>query len=82
VWHVPSTERTLIEERTLIALIQKGTATLADLTSARAIAAGVVQLGLAVGELAAAGCPFSGNGCVDVHAVSILGVTPSAWHPE
>lgn len=31
------------------------------------------------GGLAAAGCPATGNGCTNVYAVSIPGVTPSVW---
>ncbi len=42
LWYVPPTQRTLISK------IQKGTATLANLT-----AAGVIQVGLAPGDLAA-----------------------------
>lgn len=68
VWHVPSWEKTLIRR------IQSSKATLADLTSA-----GAVQLGLAAGDLAALGCPANGNGCVNVYAVSIPGVTPSGF---
>src|SRR5207245_3147207 len=44
-----------------------------------AIAAGVVQLGLVAGDLAASGCPVTANGCVDFYAVSIAGVTPSRF---
>ena len=68
VWQVPASEKALIGK------IQKGTATLANLTSA-----GAVQLGLAIGDLAAAGCQATGNGCLDVYAVSIPGVTPAAF---
>jgi formylglycine-generating enzyme required for sulfatase activity len=49
------------------------------LTSAKAVAAGVAHLGLAGGDLAAAGCPDTGNGCVSVYAVSIAGVAPAAF---
>jgi hypothetical protein len=56
----------------LIKKIKKGKVKLADLT-----AAGALQLGLALGDLAAAGCPNTGNGCVNVYAVSIPGVTPA-----
>ena len=69
VWQVPPTQTVLIKK------IQKGTVMQADLTSA----AGVVQLGLATGDLVGAGCPATGNGCVDFYAVSIPGVTPSAF---
>ena len=72
VWFVPPTQTTLIRK------IQKGTVKLTNLTSAAAVAAGVVHLGLAVGDLFGAGCPRTGNGCVDVYAVSIPGVTPAA----
>src|SRR5215467_2723784 len=46
-------------ERAVIRKIRAGTVTLADLT-----AAGAVPLGLAFNDLAAAGCPLTGNGCV------------------
>jgi hypothetical protein len=58
----------------LVASIQSGTATLAMLQSG-----GAVQVGLAPGDLAAAGCPVSGNGCIDVYAVSIAGVLPAGY---
>jgi len=75
VWYVPP-QRTILINR-----IQKGTVTLANLTSAGAVAAGVVQLGLAEGDLAShvPGCPNTGNGCVDFYAVSIPGVIPATW---
>ena len=73
VWHVPASEGSLI------AKIQSGRATLANLTSPGAVAAGVIQLGLAAGDLTAHGCPATGNGCVDVYAVSIAGVRPSVF---
>ena len=73
VWKVPPTQTTLIGK------IQGGTVKLTDLTSAEGAAAGVIHLGLASGDLVAAGCPDTGNGCVDFHAVSIAGVTPSAF---
>lgn len=56
----------------LIAKVKAGTVTHADLTGA-----GATQLGLAFGDLAAADCPATGNGCTNVYAVSIPGVTPS-----
>lgn len=55
-----------------IAKIKDGTVILADLT-----AGGATQRGLAFGDLVAAGCPYTGNGCTNVYAVSIPGVTPS-----
>jgi hypothetical protein len=58
----------------LVASIQSGTVTLANLQSA-----GAVELGLVPGDLAAASCPDTGNGCVDVYAVSIPGVTPAGF---
>ena len=66
VWYVPPTERNLINR------IRNGTVSLDNLTSAGAVAAGVVQL-LGNSEY----CPPTGNGCVNVYAVSIPGVTPS-----
>jgi hypothetical protein len=68
VWKVVPTQKVLINR------IRDGKATLANLTSG-----GAVQLGIADGDLAANGCPVSGNGCVDVYAVSIAGVTPARW---
>jgi Sulfatase-modifying factor enzyme 1 len=73
VWYVPPSKPTLINK------IQNGTISLANLTSASAMAAGVVQLGLAAGDLAAHGCPATGNGCVDYYAVSIPRVRPSVF---
>lgn len=73
VWYVPPSEKSLISS------IQKGAVTLADLTAAKAVAVGVVQLGLAEFDLEENGCPKTGNGCVDVYAVSIPGVTPSTF---
>jgi len=55
-----------------IAKIKDGTVTLANL-----LAGGATQLGLAPGDLAAAGCPATGNGCTGVYAVSIPGVEPA-----
>ena len=73
VWKVPPTQTTLISK------IKNSTVKLTDLTSPKAVAAGVVHLGLVLGDLAAAGCPVTGNGCVDFYSVSISGVTPSAF---
>ena len=56
----------------LIAKIRRGTVAAADLLPAVA-----TPLGLVAGDLAAAGCPRSGSGCVDVYAVSLPGVTPA-----
>jgi len=62
------------QSATVIQKIRFGTVTAADLT-----AAGATQLGLALGDLAVLGCPATGNGCVDVYAVSIPGVAPAAF---
>ena len=69
MWYVPPAEKALIKK------IQNGNVTVANL-----IDAGAVQLGLAAGDLAASGCPATGNGCVDVYAVSIPGVTPAGFN--
>jgi hypothetical protein len=71
VWYVPP------EEKGLINKIQKGTVELAELLAA----AGVQQLGLVSGDLAdfPFGCPVTGNGCVNVYAVSIQGVIPARF---
>jgi hypothetical protein len=72
VWYVPSSEKKLVTK------IRDGSVILADLTSVGAVAAGVVQLGLAPGDLSFHGlCPITGNRCVDVYAVSIPGVVPA-----
>jgi Sulfatase-modifying factor enzyme 1 len=57
-----------------IRTIRAGTVTMADL-----MAVGAVQLGRTPGDLAANGCPNTGNGCVDVYAVSIAGVEPARF---
>ena len=57
----------------LIQKIRLGTATLGDLA-----AGGAVQRG-ATSDDYGAGCPVTGNGCVDFYAVSIAGVTPSRF---
>lgn len=57
----------------LIAKIKAGTATLAELQ------ANATQRGVSIGDLAANGCPNTGNGCKDFYAVSIAGVTPSVY---
>jgi hypothetical protein len=51
----------------------------AGLASPSAASKGVVQLGLTAGDLAARGCPDSGNGCKHVYAASVPGVFPSAF---
>jgi hypothetical protein len=61
-------------KRTTIRRIRAGTVTLANLN-----AAGAVPLGLAFGDLAGNGCHDTGNGCVDVYAVSIAGVRPAGF---
>jgi hypothetical protein len=73
VWYVPSTQGILINK------IRKGTVKLADLTSTGAVAAGVVQLGLVFLDIEAAGCPDTGNGCMDFYAVSIPDVRPARF---
>jgi formylglycine-generating enzyme required for sulfatase activity len=66
VWFVPGTQKRLI------AVIQKGSVTPAEL-----VKGGAVQLGFTVGDALPYGCPETGNGCVDVYAVSIPGVYPA-----
>jgi hypothetical protein len=72
VWKVPAALTSLIKK------IQKGSVTVTDLTSPAAVSAGVLQLGLAGGDLVAAGCPATGNGCVGFYAVSVPGTKPAA----
>jgi len=67
VWEVPPANTWLIGR------IKEGKATLADLT-----AGGAIQRGAASHDYGA-GCPDTGNGCVDFYAVSIPGVTPSRY---
>jgi hypothetical protein len=76
VWEVPPIHATT----GLINKIRKGTVTLADLTSPEAVAAGVVQRGATSDNYdVGLGCPVTGNGCVNLYAVSIPGVTPSGF---
>jgi len=75
VWEIPNVPA----NKGLINKVKKGTATLANLTSASAIANGVVQRGVASDDYGA-GCPDTGNGCRDFYAVSIPGVRPSGVH--
>ncbi len=72
VWEVPPANTRLIKK------IKEGKATLADLTSPAAVAGGVVQRGATSGDYGAC-CPDTGNGCVDLYAVSVPGVTPSRF---
>jgi hypothetical protein len=64
------------QDASLIEKIRLGTVTKADLTLPRA-----AQLGLQTADLAAFGCPDTGNdaGCKDVYAVSIPGVLPARF---
>ena len=66
VWEVPAGSVGLIQK------IKAGTVTLAELQ------AGGFQRG-ASSDNYGAGCPDTGNGCVNVYAVSIAGVTPSRF---
>jgi hypothetical protein len=66
VWEVPPASVALIQE------IKAGTVTLAELQ------AGAVQRGTANDDYGET-CPDTGNGCRDVYAVSIPGVTPSRF---
>ena len=70
MWYVPP------QEQKLIAKIQDGKVTLADLTAAAG--AGVVQVGVVEGDLDGI-CRVIGNGCVNVYAVSVPGVMPTSW---
>jgi Sulfatase-modifying factor enzyme 1 len=74
VWDLSAVPTNGKAKAKLIAVIQSGSVTLAELQNA-----GAVQLGLALNDLDAAGCPATGNGCVDVFAVSIPGVTPAGF---
>jgi sulfatase-modifying factor enzyme 1 len=56
---------------TVMRKIRAGTVTLAELQ-----AAGAIQRGIASDDYAP-GCPPTGNGCVNLYAVSVAGVTPS-----
>ncbi len=74
VWEIPNVPA----NKSLIRKVKAGKATLANLTSATAIANGVVQRGVGSDDYGA-GCPDTGNGCKDFYAVSIPGATPSAF---
>ncbi len=70
VWRVPNPTTT---NKGLLAQIQQGTATTDDLT-----AGGATLLGMANGDYAP--CADSGQNCAnDIYAVSLPGVTPSAF---
>ena len=71
VWKILPT--TLVQ-RNVIIKIKAGTVTLSDLKQA-----GAKQLGLVDDDLADNGCPRTGNGCVNVYAVSIAGVLPARF---
>lgn len=66
VWEIPP------GATATIAKIKNGTVTLAELTAAG------FQRGVAGADYGA-GCPPNGNGCKNLYAVSIPGVTPSAF---
>jgi hypothetical protein len=67
VWEVPAGSVALIQK------IKAGTVTLGELP-----AGGAVQRGATTDDYGA-GCPDTGNGCVNVYAVSLAGVTPSRF---
>src|SRR5262245_6656067 len=70
VWRVPDPTTT---NKSLVAKIQQGRATAADLTKG-----GATQLGLVSGDYAP--CAASGQNCVnDIYAVSLPAVLPSAF---
>lgn len=69
VWKVPNATTT---NKGLVKKIQKGKATPADLT-----AGGAAQLGVAGYDYAP--CNDNGSACTDIFAVSVPGVTPSAY---
>lgn len=78
VWEIPPANTALI------AKVKAGTVTLADLTSPTAVANGVIQRGADADDYEdntdpALRCPNSGNGCKNLYAVSIPGVTPSRF---
>lgn len=63
----------------LIAQIQDGTVTLADLTREDGEGDAIAIQHGAGGDDYGLGCPDEGNGCVNFYAVSIHGVTPSSF---
>jgi hypothetical protein len=67
VWEVPAGSLALIEK------IKAGTVTVAELQTG-----GAVRRGTASDDYGA-GCPDTGNGCVNFYAVSIAGVPPSRF---
>jgi hypothetical protein len=73
LWSVPASQTRLISK------IKSGTARREDLLSRAAASAGVVQLGLLPGDLVQHDCPATGNGCMNVYAVSIAGVKPASF---
>jgi hypothetical protein len=73
VWEVPATNPQGKSNKGLVKKIQKGKATLAALT-----AGGATQRGATTDDYGA-GCPDSASGCGSFYAVSLSGVTPSAF---
>lgn len=73
LWFVPASQTRLISK------IKSGTASRKSVLSPAAVSAGVVQLGLSAGDLVEYGCPTTGNGCMNVYAVSIAGVDPASF---
>jgi hypothetical protein len=71
VWEIPNSQK----NQGLIKKVQRGRAGLGDLTSASALANGVVQRGVAADDYP---CSPNGNDCDDIYAVSIPGVKPFA----
>src|SRR5262249_40350842 len=70
VWRVPNPAT---QNRNLVRKIQSGAATLGEL-----LASGATPLGRVTDDYAP--CADSGQNCAnDIYAVSVLGVTPSAW---
>jgi len=72
VWRIPATNPTGRSNASLIQKIPTGTATVALLT-----AAGATRLGESSDDYAP--CNDNGSNCTDVYAVSLPGVTPSAY---
>jgi formylglycine-generating enzyme required for sulfatase activity len=80
VWYVPPSTPALAQ---LVNWMRTGNVSglkgPAGLAAAKSVAAGVVQLGLAPGDLVSHGCPETGNGCTNIYAASIPGVTPASF---
>jgi formylglycine-generating enzyme required for sulfatase activity len=73
VFQIPAVKSNGKSNKRLISKVQGGTVKIADL-----FAGETIQLGLIADDYPVS-CPDNGQGCADLYAVSVAGVTPSAY---